>query len=223
MSTSPVRSSWAESDPLLTEYYDTEWGMPIFDEVGLFERLSLEAFQSGLSWLIILRRRPAFREAFQGFEPEAVAALDESAIDRLLQDASIIRNRAKINATIENARAILALRQSSVSLADVVWSYMPERSPQPLVERDVPSSSKESIALAKTLKKLGFRFVGPTTVYALMTAIGIADGHLLGSHRRGCSGLWHLDGTRTAEGKAIAKKAVLGASSLLTAPHTGLS
>lgn len=217
MSNSLVRSPWAESDPLLTEYYDVEWGMPIYDEVGLFERISLEAFQSGLSWLTILRKRPAFRQAFAGFEPETVAAFNEQDIERLLLDASIIRNRAKIAATIGNARAILSLRQSGVTLSDVLWSHMPERSPQPRVEKEVPSTSIESVALAKLLKKLGFRFVGPTTAYALMTAVGIADVHLLDSHRRGCSGLWCPDGTRTAVGAAIAEKAVLGASTLLTA------
>lgn len=217
MSNSPVRSPWAESDPILTQYYDVEWGMPIYDEIGLFERLSLEAFQSGLSWLTILRKRQAFREAFAGFDPEVVAAFDEQDVERLLLDASIIRNRAKITATIENARAILALRQSGVALSDVVWSFMPERSPQPRIEKEVPSTSPESVALAKTLKKLGFRFVGPTTAYALMTAIGIADVHLLESHRRGCSGLWHLDGTRTIEGAAIAANAGSGVSALLAA------
>lgn len=217
MSNSPVRSPWAESDPLLTEYYDVEWGMPIYDDVGLFERLSLEAFQSGLSWLTILRKRPAFREAFAGFAPEVVATFGEHDIERLLRDTSIIRNRAKITATIGNARAILALRQSGVALSDVVWSFMPERSPQPRIETEVPSTSPESVALAKTLKKLGFRFVGPTTAYALMTAIGIADVHLLDSHRRGCSGLWHLDGTRTIAGVAVAANAEASVSTLLTA------
>lgn len=217
MSNSPVRSPWAESDPLLTSYYDTEWGMPVFDEAGVFERMSLEAFQSGLSWLIVLRKRQAFREAFAQFSPDAVAAFGEPEIERMLDDSTIIRNRAKITATIANARAILALRQANVALADLVWSFMPDRSPQPRTEDQVPSTSPESVALAKALKKLGFRFVGPTTAYALMTAIGITDAHLVESHRRGCSGLWRLDGARTEEGQAVAAKARLGASTLLAA------
>ncbi len=214
MSNSLVRSSWADSDPLLTEYYDTEWGMPVFDEAGVFERISLEAFQSGLSWLIVLRKRQAFRDAFAGFDPEAVAAFAEQDVERLLSEPGIIRNRAKITATIGNARAILELRNTGVSLADLVWSFMPDRSPQPRSENEVPSTSLESVALAKSLKKLGFRFVGPTTAYALMTAIGIADAHLLDSHRRGCSGLWHPDGTKTTEGEAIAAQAASGIGAL---------
>lgn len=216
MSDSLVRSLWAVSDPLLTEYYDTEWGMPVFDETGVFERISLEAFQSGLSWLIVLRKRQAFRDAFAGFDPETVAAFGEQDVEQLLLDPGIIRNRAKITATIGNARAILNLRDTGVSLGDLVWSFMPDRSPQPRIEKEVPSTSPESVALAKSLKKLGFRFVGPTTAYALMTAIGIADTHLLDSHRRGCSGLWQADGTKTAEGEAVASQAVSGTAALGT-------
>ena len=195
----PVRSTWATQDPLLTEYYDTEWGMPVRDDQGLFERLSLEAFQSGLSWLTILRKRPAFRDAFANFDPEKVAAFDERDIERLLGDAGIIRNRRKIEATIANAQAILQMWEQGESLADLVWVYMPERSPAPETDAEVPSTSPESVALAKELKRRGFRFVGPTTVYALMTAIGVADVHLVTSHRRGCSGLWNVDGTRRTE------------------------
>lgn len=195
----PVRSNWATQDPLLTEYYDTEWGMPVRDDQGLFERLSLEAFQSGLSWLTILRKRPAFRDAFANFDPEKVAAFDERDIERLLGDAGIIRNRRKIEATIANAQAILQMREQGESLADLVWAHMPERSPAPETDAEVPSTSPESVALAKELKRRGFRFVGPTTVYALMTAIGVADVHLVTSHRRGCSGLWNVDGTRRTE------------------------
>lgn len=196
MDTMPIRSAWATTDPLLTEYYDTEWGVPVFDEAGVFERLSLEAFQSGLSWLTVLRKREAFRSAFAGFDPDAVAAFDERDTARLLGDTGIIRNRMKIEATIRNAGATVRLREEGTDLAQLVWSYMPERSPAPANEAEVPSSSQESTALAKELKRRGFRFVGPTTVYALMTAIGIVDVHLVTSHRRGCSGLWRVDGAR---------------------------
>ncbi len=187
--TDGLARSWGSDDPLLRDYYDTEWGMPVTDERGVFERLSLEAFQSGLSWLTILRKRPAFRTAFAQFEPDVVAAYDEADVARLMADAAIVRNRLKVDATIGNARATLALREAG-GLADLVWSYRPETTPTPLTWAEVPSQSPESVALAKRLKREGFRFVGPTTVYALMSAIGIVDTHLLGSHRRGCSGLW---------------------------------
>jgi len=197
MNTVPViRSAWANTDPLLTEYYDHEWGMPIRDDVGVFERLSLEAFQSGLSWLTVLRKREAFRAAFDGFDPGVVAGFTDEDVDRLMQDPGIIRNRKKIESTINNAKATLSLREQGTDLGEVVWSFMPERSPQPQTDADVPSMSPESAELARELKRRGFRFVGPTTAYALMTAIGIVDAHILASHRRGCSGLWHTDGTR---------------------------
>jgi DNA-3-methyladenine glycosylase I len=181
--------SWGSSDPLLRDYYDTEWGLPVRDERGLFERLSLEAFQSGLSWLTILRKRPAFREAFADFDPDAVAAFDDADVARLMADAGIVRNRLKVDATIANARATVALRESG-GLAEVIWSYQPDVTPTPMSWAEVPSVSPESVALAKRLKREGFRFVGPTTMYALMTALGLVDTHLMGSHRRGCSGLW---------------------------------
>lgn len=193
----PMRAAWAHQDPLLTEYYDTEWGMPVTDEAGVFERLTLEAFQSGLSWLVVLRKRDAFRAAFDGFDPNLVAGYGEAEVDRLLADPGIIRNRMKVTATIGNARATLRLREDGQSLQQIVWSYMPERSPCPEHDAEVPSTSPESVALAKDLRARGFRFVGPTTAFALMTAIGIADAHLVSSHRRGCSGLWNIDGTRT--------------------------
>lgn len=181
--------SWGSTDPLLRAYYDTEWGMPVRDERGLFERLSLEAFQSGLSWLTILRKRPAFRAAFADFDPEAVAAFDESDEARLMADAGIVRNRLKVDATIANARATVALRQQG-GLVELIWSYKPDVTPTPMSWAEVPTESPESKALAKRLKAEGFRFVGPTTAYALMSAIGMVDTHLMGSHRRGCSGLW---------------------------------
>lgn len=196
----PTRAAWATSDPLLTEYYDTEWGMPVFGEQELFERLSLEAFQSGLSWLTILRKREAFRAGFDGFDPERVAEYGDPEIERLLADPGIVRNRMKIAATVRNARAVLRLRDGSgPGFAELLWSYMPERSPAPERDEQVPAASPESHALAKELKRLGFSFVGPTTVFALMTATGIVDAHLVTSHRRGCSGLWNADGSRTAQ------------------------
>ena len=186
-----ARPAWAATDPLLREYYDTEWGMPVRDERGVFERLSLEAFQSGLSWATILRKRPAFRDAFAGFDPDAVAGFGEADVDRLLADARIIRNRAKVLATITNARATVRLRDTvDGGLAGLVWSYRPESTPRPHRFADIPTQSEQSVALASDLKRRGFRFVGPTTMYALMEAIGIIDTHLVGSHRRGSSGVW---------------------------------
>lgn len=184
-----ARPVWASSDPLLRQYYDTEWGMPVRDERGLFERLSLEAFQSGLSWATILRKRPAFRVAFDGFDPDAVAGYGDRDIERLLGDPGIIRNRAKIVATIGNAAAAVALRGEG-GLAELVWGFRPAATPRPRTPGEVPTRSPESEALAKSLRAKGFRFVGPTTMYALMEAVGIVDTHLLGSHRRGSSGVW---------------------------------
>lgn len=184
-----ARPAWAADDPLLRDYYDTEWGMPVRDEQGVFERLSLEAFQSGLSWATILRKRPAFRDAFAGFDPETVARFRDDDVDRLLHDARIVRNRAKILATITNAQATLALRDKG-GLADLVWSFRPAETPRPRTTAEVPTQSEESRALARTLRARGFRFVGPTTMFALMEALGIVDTHLLGSHRRGTSGVW---------------------------------
>lgn len=184
-----ARPAWASSDPMLREYYDTEWGMPVRDEQGLFERLSLEAFQSGLSWATILRKRPAFRAAFADFDPDAVARFDEGDRERLLADAGIVRNRLKIDATIQNARATLDLRADG-GLADFVWSFRPAVTPRPVTWADVPTTSPESVALSTALKKHGFTFVGPTTMHALMEAAGLIDTHLVGSHRRGSSGVW---------------------------------
>jgi len=184
-----ARPAWAATDPLLREYYDTEWGMPVRDERGLFERLSLEAFQSGLSWATILRKRPAFRAAFADFDPDAVAAFDERDVDRLLTDPGIVRNRRKVEATVANARATVALRAEG-GLPALVWSFRPADTPRPTTYAEVPTTSPESVALAKALKSRGFRHVGPTTMFALMEAVGIVDTHLLGSHRRGTSGVW---------------------------------
>ncbi|WP_427911434.1 DNA-3-methyladenine glycosylase I [Ramlibacter sp. MMS24-I3-19] len=184
-----LRPPWAASDTLLREYYDREWGMPVRDERGLFERLSLEAFQSGLSWATILRKRDAFRAAFDDFHPDKVARFTQTHVERLMGDAGIVRNRPKILATIGNARATIALRQAG-GLAHLVWSFKPAQTPQPRTMADIPTSSPESVALSKALRKHGFVFVGPTTMFALMEAVGIVDTHLLGSHRRGSSGVW---------------------------------
>lgn len=184
-----ARPPWAAYDPLLREYYDTEWGMPVRDERGVFERLTLEAFQSGLSWATILRKRPAFRTAFDDFDPEVVAAYGPEEVERLLADPGIVRNRRKVEATITNAQATIRLRADS-GLADFVWSFRPEVSPQPRTVAEIPTQSPESVALAKALKSRGFAHVGPTTMYALMEALGIVDTHLIDSHRRGSSGVW---------------------------------
>lgn len=184
-----ARTPWAYGDPLLLEYYDTEWGRPVRDERGIFERLSLEAFQSGLSWLVVLRKRDAFRAAFADFGPEVVATYTEEDVARLLEDPGIVRNGAKIRATVRNAQATLALREDG-GLAELVWSFQPAQTPRPQTMSEVPSSSPESVALAKELRRRGFSFVGPTTVFALMEAVGIVDTHLVGSHLRGVSGVW---------------------------------
>ncbi|KGN39889.1 DNA-3-methyladenine glycosylase I [Knoellia aerolata] len=186
-----ARPAWASVDPLLRDYYDTEWGVPVRDERGVFERLSLEAFQSGLSWATILRKRPAFREAFADFSPDVVAGFGDDDVARLMDDAGIVRNRAKVHATIQNARATLGLREDPEGdLAAYVWSFRPATTPVPRTQADVPTTSPESLALSKGLKRKGFTFVGPTTMFALMEAIGIVDTHLVGSHRRATSGVW---------------------------------
>lgn len=184
-----ARPAWAAVDPLLMDYYDTEWGVPVRDEQGLYERICLEGFQAGLSWATILRKRPAFRKAFADFDPDTVAGFDGADVERLMDDVGIVRNRMKINAAIANARATLALREEG-GLADLVWSFRPVETPRPQTMADVATISAESKALSKTLRAKGFAFVGPTTMYALMEAIGIIDTHLVTSHRRGSSGVW---------------------------------
>lgn len=183
------RPRWAASNDMLRTYYDTEWGMPVRTESGVFERLSLECFQSGLSWAIILSKREAFRRAFEDFNPEKVALFTEDDFLRLMDNPGIVRNRLKIRATIANAAATLMLREEG-GLADFIWSFKPAQSPAPRSLAEIPTQSAESRELAKALKKRGFKFVGPTTMYALMEAIGMVDTHLLGSHRRGSSGVW---------------------------------
>jgi len=184
-----ARPMWASVDPLLMDYYDTEWGVPIRDEQGLYERICLEGFQAGLSWATILRKRPNFRAAFSDFDPDVVATYTDADVERLLGDAGIIRHRGKIQATITNARATIALRDEG-GLVDFVWAFQPPDTPRPEGHSDVPTVSDESKALSKALRKKGFAFVGPTTMYALMEAVGIVDTHLMGSHRRGSSGVW---------------------------------
>lgn len=184
-----LRPPWAVGDALLQKYYDTEWGMPVRDERGVFERLSLEGFQAGLSWRTVLRKRERFREQFCGFDPDVVAGFDEHKVAELMADAGIIRNRAKIEGAIKGARATIALRDEG-GLGELVWSFQPDETPAPTSSADIPSSSPESVAMSKELKRRGFTFVGPTICYALMEAIGIIDTHLVGSWRRGSSGVW---------------------------------
>ena len=170
---------FGDGDPLYERYHDEEWGRAVTDERGLFERMSLEAFQSGLSWLTILRKREAFRAAFAGFAIERVAAFGEDDVARLLADPGIVRNRAKIEACIHNARAAAAL--DDVGLAELLWSFAPgDERPAPERIADVPATTPESTALARELRRRGFRFVGPTTAYALMQACGIVNDHLAG-------------------------------------------
>ncbi len=167
------RCPWADGAPEYTDYHDLEWGRPVRDDDGLYERLCLEAFQSGLSWLTILRKREAFRAAFAGFRIDRVARFEEADVARLLSDASIVRNRAKIQAAIANARAA-----RDFPLAELVWSFRPAPRPAPRTMADLPATTPESEALAKELKRRGFRFVGPTTAYALMQACGLVNDHL---------------------------------------------
>ncbi len=191
-----ARPPWAVAPGMMRDYYDTEWGMPVDGESAHLERRCLEGFQSGLSWATILRKRPAFREVFCDFDVDTVAAFTDTDVERLLTDARIIRHRGKIEAAIGNASATIALRDAvDGGLVSLLWSFQPERTPMPETIADVPTSSPESVAMSKELRRRGFRFVGPTTMYALMEAIGIVDTHLLGSFRRGSSGVWAPDGT----------------------------
>jgi DNA-3-methyladenine glycosylase I len=173
-----VNRCFGDGDPLYAAYHDEEWGAPVTDERGLFERVSLEAFQSGLSWLTILRKREAFRAAFAGFEPDAVARFGARDVTRLLADAAIVRNRAKIEATIANARATVDLRDAGTPLQELVWAHRPKPRAAPKRFADIPTHVPEAVALAKALKKAGYRFVGPTTVYAAMEACGLVNDHV---------------------------------------------
>ena len=182
-----TRPPWAATDPLLRNYYDTEWGMPIRDEAGMFERLALEGFQVGLSWRLILTKREALRRAFHGFDPDTVAGME---VEHLLDDASVIRNRRKLAAAVTNVQATVALREEGTDLAEFIWSYQPAETPAPRTVEEVPTRSPESEQLAKDLKARGFTFVGPVTMYALMESVGIVDTNLVGTWRRGASGVW---------------------------------
>jgi DNA-3-methyladenine glycosylase I len=173
-----ARCGWAAQPPEYLAYHDHEWGRPVHDDVRLFEKLCLEGFQSGLSWLTILRKREAFRRAFAGFDPPTVAAFGDAEVARLLADPGIVRSRAKVAATIANARAMVAM--TDTTLDRLVWAHAPPARPAPASLAELPASTPESAALATELKRRGFRFVGPTTVYAMMQACGVVDDHLAG-------------------------------------------
>jgi DNA-3-methyladenine glycosylase I len=178
-----LRCGWAGSAPEYLDYHDTEWGRELRGDQAMFERLSLEAFQSGLSWITILRKRESFRAAFRDFDVDQVAAFGEDDVHRLLSDPGIVRNRAKVEATIANARAVLDLEES---FSDLLWSFAPDaRRRPPRAPTDVVATTPESTAMAKELKRRGFRFVGPTTAHALMQATGMVDDHLLDCWVRG--------------------------------------
>ena len=174
-----ARCSWAAASVNYLAYHDREWGVAVHGEVGLYERLTLEAFQSGLSWLTILRKREGFRAAFAGFEPQAVAAFGEADIERLMADTAIVRNRAKIRAAVTNAQAVVRLREHG-GLDELFWSFVPAGHRRPRSRADVPATTPESVELARTLKRNGFVFVGPTTAYAGMQACGLVNDHLTG-------------------------------------------
>ena len=182
------RCPWCAATPLYAHYHDTEWGFPVVDERRLFEKICLEGFQAGLSWLTILNKREAFRAAFANFDAERVARFGQQDVERLLQDAGIVRHRGKIESTINNARRMLELRESQGSFAAYVWRYEPQASTRPkrmtLDAARALTASAESTALSKDLKKRGFSFVGPTTVYAFMQAMGLVNDHLEGCHVR---------------------------------------
>lgn len=180
-----ARCAWAGRDSEYQRYHDEEWGIPLHGDRPLFEKLSLEGFQAGLSWITILRRRPTFRAAFRDFDIDAVAAFDEADVERLMADPGIIRNRLKVDATISNARVSQALlREHPGALDELIWGFAPpprDRPPASLAE--LPAVTAESTALSSALKKVGYRFVGPTTIYALMQSAGLVDDHLAGCWR----------------------------------------
>jgi len=183
-----ARCPWAAGHPVNRLYHDTEWGVRIAGESAYLERLTLEAFQSGLSWLTILNKRTSFRAAFADFDADFVAAYDDDDVARLMADAGIVRNRLKVAAAITNARATVDLRERG-GLEDFVLGFSPDHHPAPVTTDDVAATSAESSAMSKALKRQGFAFVGPTTMYALMQAVGLLDDHLVGCHRRGVGGL----------------------------------
>ena len=175
------RCAWVGDDAEYRRYHDEEWGTPLRGDRALFEKMALEGFQAGLSWITILRKRPRFREVFAGFEPEAVARFGEADVERLMADAGIIRNRAKILATIGNAALVTGMRAGE--LDELMWSFAPDRGIRPSTLADVPAVTPESTALSKALRTRGFRFVGPTTMYALMQSTGMVDDHVSGCWR----------------------------------------
>lgn len=180
-----IRCGWAAHDPEYRRYHDEEWGTPLHGDRALFEKISLEGFQAGLSWITILKRRPGFRDVFDGFDIATVAGYDDGDVARLLADARIIRNRAKVLATIGNARVAAELvRDRPGALDELVWSHAPASTrPRPVAWADIPAVTPESEQLSRTLRGLGFRFVGPTTMYALMQSAGLVDDHLAGCWR----------------------------------------
>lgn len=178
MPAAPRQRCFGDGDPLYERYHDTEWGLPVIDEQGLYERLCLEAFQAGLSWRTVLHKRERFRAVFAGFVPEKVARFTPIDVERLMADPGIIRNRAKIEAAIGNARAVLDLHGKGGSLAGLIWSFAPSRPPVYAALADVPAATPASRALSAALRKAGFRFVGPTTAYATMQAAGLVNDHL---------------------------------------------
>ena len=181
-----VRCGWVTSDAEYTRYHDEEWGTPFRLERDMFEKICLEGFQAGLSWITILRRRSGFRTAFDYFEPLSVASFDSARVETLMQDAGIIRNRAKIESCIASARIVVDMLERGESLVDLVWSFAPTADrPRPTTLADVPAVTAESEALSAELRRRGFRFVGATTMYALMQSEGLVDDHLVGCHRAG--------------------------------------
>jgi DNA-3-methyladenine glycosylase I len=179
-----ARCPWGASGPELLAYHDDEWGRPVADDARVYEKLCLEGFQAGLSWITVLRKRDAFRRAFASFAPDAVARFDDADVERLVTDASIVRNRAKIVAAVTNARSTVSLQAAGGSLGGLVWSYRPAIESVPERLGDLHSSTAESKALSAELRRLGFAFVGPTTVYSTMQSLGVVNDHLRGCH-------WH--------------------------------
>ncbi len=182
------RCPWAAGDPLMRVYHDTEWGMPVRGERAVFERITLEAFQSGLSWQTILRKRPAFRAGFHGFDAAVIAAYTDDDVARLMADTGIVRNRAKILATLKNARATVAMRERG-GLERLIEAHRMDDGHAPRTIADLQGQTSQSRALASDLRRNGFVFVGPTTAWALMQAVGLVDDHLVGCHRRGTRSL----------------------------------
>ena len=177
------RCAWCVGDELYEHYHDHEWGRPMKDERAIFEKLCLEGFQAGLSWLTILKKREAFREAFRGFEPEVVAKFTGRDVQRLMKNESIVRNRAKIESAINNARMVNAMHEQGESLSKLVWSHTVTRKSPPRTLSQLKAVTPESTALSKELKKRGFSFLGPTTLYAAMQSLGVVNDHVVGCHR----------------------------------------